>query len=223
MKVKNARWATLVGGGFTCQETYRAAQRLAPAIFAADGGANHLRRWGERPEAILGDFDSLQDEDYWASRNDVNLIKFADQDTTDFEKSLDAIEAELILAVGFLGGRMDHELAAIHALLARPERRVILLGGEDVAFLAPRLWRARLTPGDRVSIWPARPVVGLRSEGLRWPLKNLHLEAGVRIGTSNQADAPEVLVEFDRPGAVILLPAARLQAAVESLMASPFP
>ncbi len=225
MNVKKHPWITLVGGGFALKESYHAAKRLAPRLFAADGGANRLRTWGERPEAILGDFDSLEDMAWWASQKDVYVINAPDQEATDFEKALDWLEAEtrpgLILGVGFLGGRMDHALAALHALAARPERRILLIGEAEVVFLAPPLWRARLEPGDRLSIWPIRPVRVSASEGLRWPLDPLDLEAGRRIGTSNQVVGAEVSAAFDRPGALILLPPERLEAAVEALTAAP--
>ncbi|WP_040789511.1 thiamine diphosphokinase [Neomegalonema perideroedes] len=221
MSVKKEPWLTLIGGGPASRPAYRAAKGLAPRVFAVDGGANHLKAWGERPEAILGDLDSLEDLDWWASQKDVYVLKTPDQETTDFEKALDRLEAEITLGLGFLGGRLDHALAALHALAARPERRILLLGEREVVFLAPPLWRARLKPGDRLSIWPIRPTTVSRSSGLRWPLDPLRLEAGLRIGVSNEVSAPEVSAEFDAPGALILLPRSRLEAAVESLLSAP--
>lgn len=221
MCVKKRRWATLVGGGFTSRSLYDLARRLAPRVFAADGGANHLRRWGEKPESIFGDLDSLEEAAWWSSQTDVNILKSEDQETTDFEKALDGIEAEVLLGLGFLGGRLDHALGALHALAARPDRRILLLGAEEVVFLAPPFWTARLNPGDRVSIWPIRPVTVSDSRGLRWPLDPLRLEAGRRVGVSNEAAAAEVSARFDAPGALILLPPERLEAAIDSLLAAP--
>ncbi len=223
MTVKKEPWITLVGGGSASRGAYRAARRLAPRVFAVDGGANHLKAWGERPEAILGDLDSVRDLDWWSSQKDVYVLKTPDQETTDFEKALDRLQAEVVLAVGFLGGRLDHALAALHALAARPGRRILLIGAQEVVFLAPPLWRARLKPGDRLSIWPIRPVTVSRSRGLRWPLDPLRLEAGLKIGSSNEVSEPEVSAAFDAPGALILLPRARLEAAVASLLAAPVP
>lgn len=221
MRVKKGRWVTLVGGGVASEAAFRTSKRLAPRVYAADGGANHLKVWGERPEAVFGDLDSLEDRAWWASQKDVDVVEIDEQDTTDFEKCLDRIEADLILALGFLGGRLDHALAALHALAARPDQRVILLGEAEVVFLAPPLWRARLEPGDRVSIWPIRPVRVSESQGLRWPLDPLDLEAGLRIGTSNEAAQAEVSARFDRPGALLLLPPERLEAAAHSLISAP--
>jgi thiamine pyrophosphokinase len=68
-----------------------------------------------------------------------------------------------------------------------------------------------------VSIFPAAPVRGLRSEGLEWPLESLAFESGLRIGTSNRASAEAVTAEFDGPGAAIMLERRFLDAAVESL------
>ncbi|MEM1315582.1 MAG: thiamine diphosphokinase [Pseudomonadota bacterium] len=209
--------ALLLGGGPVSAETLAELAPRCAGLVAADGGANRLRGGALRPDAIVGDLDSLEDRAGWEALG-VPVIEVEDQDLMDFEKSLALIEAPVVLAAGFLGARFDHSLASIHALLSAPERPVVLVGEEDVVFLAPRLWRARLARGARVSIFPAAPVLALRSEGLEWPLSPLALEAGVRIGTSNRAAAAEVLVEFDGPGAAILLERRFLDAAVASLV-----
>ncbi|MEM6439445.1 MAG: thiamine diphosphokinase [Pseudomonadota bacterium] len=206
----------LLGGGPVSAETREALAPRCAGLVAADGGANRLRGGALKPDAIVGDLDSLEDRAGWEARG-VPVIETVDQDFTDLEKSLAWIDAPLVLAAGFLGARFDHSLAALHALLRAPGRPVVLVGEEDVLFLAPRTWRARLAPGARVSIFPAAPVTGLRSEGLEWPLRSLAFEAGRRIGTSNRASAEAVTVEFDGPGAAIMLERRFWEAAAESL------
>lgn len=209
--------ALLLGAGPVSAETLAELAPRCVGVVAADGGANRLREGGLRPDAIVGDLDSLEDRAGWEARG-VPVIEAMDQNFTDLEKSLALIDAPMILAAGFLGARFDHSLAALHALLRAPERPVVLVGEEDVLFLAPLEWRARLAPGARVSIFPAAPVTGLRSEGLEWALSSLALESGVRIGTSNRAAAEEVFLAFDRPGAAIMLERRYLEAVVESLL-----
>jgi thiamine pyrophosphokinase len=208
------RGVTLVGGGGPARACFERARALAPHVVAADGAADILAGWGEGAEAVIGDMDSLAEPARWVGR----LVPVAEQETTDLEKCLYSVEAPFFLGVGFIGRRFDHTLAAMHALLARPGKRLLLIGEDDVTFLAPPRWRARLEPRARVSIFPLRPVVGLRSEGLVWPLRDLPLEVGARIGTSNAAGAGEVAVEFDRPGAVIMVERRFLEAALASLV-----
>ncbi|MEO0679562.1 MAG: thiamine diphosphokinase [Pseudomonadota bacterium] len=206
----------LLGGGPVSTDTLAELRPRCVGLVAADGGANRLRAGGPRPDAILGDLDSLEDAAGWRAQG-VPVLHDRDQDTTDFEKCLTRIEAPVILAAGFLGARFDHSLAALHALLRAAGRAVILVGEEDVLFLAPLRWRARLEAGARVSIYPVAPVTGLRSEGLEWPLRDLPLAAGGFIGTSNRAAEAEVAAEFDGPGAAIMLERRFLDAAMRSL------
>lgn len=206
----------LLGGGPAAPGTLEELRPRCVGVVAADGGANRLRGGTLRPDAIIGDLDSLEDRSAWEALG-VPVVHDLDQDTTDLEKCLARIEAPMILAAGFLGARFDHSLAALHALLKAAGRPVILVGDEDLLFLPPRIWRAELEVGARVSIYPVAPVVGLRSEGLAWELRDLPLAAGGFIGTSNRAAARKVSVEFDAPGAAIILERRFLDAALRSL------
>ncbi len=215
-KLRFALGATLVGGGALDRETLDLALVRAPDLVAADGGANALRGWGLRPRAVIGDMDSAQDLDHWRHAG-VEIRPIAEQDSTDLEKCLDQTDAPHCLCVGFLGRRFDHTLAALHALLRFPARRVILIGEEDLVFLAPVDWRARLAPGARVSFYPLRPFQALGSEGLEWPLDGLTFEAGARIGTSNRASRPDVCARFAGTGAAVMVERRFLDAVLDSL------
>jgi thiamine pyrophosphokinase len=211
------RPVVLIGGGASSPEDLGFLGGVAPHIVAADGGANHLRRWSVTPDAIIGDMDSVSDEAFWRSSEGVNFLPVAEQDSTDLEKCLRLTRAPCYFGLGFFGGRFDHSLAALHALLAFADRKLILVGPDDLTFLAPLDWRARLAPGAVVSIYPLRPVKGIASTGLRWSVEGLAMEAGGRIGSSNAAAAADVSVKFDRVGALITLERRFLQAAMESL------
>ena len=142
-----------------------------------------------------------------------------EQETTDFDKALRAIRAPLVLAVGLIGGRADHALAALSGLMrhqAQGGGPVILLGAEDVIFAAPPLLDLRLRLGDRLSIYPLAPVSG-RSAGLEWPLEDVPLDPMGMIGTSNRVSAAAVRLAFDGPGALVILPRARLDAAIRAV------
>ena len=55
------------------------------------------------------------------------LHPIPEQDSTDFDKCLRHIAAPLVLGVGFLGGRVDHELAAFSTLVTRCDRPALRL------------------------------------------------------------------------------------------------
>ena len=204
---------TLAGGGPFGGDDLRAALALAPHPVAADGGADGLMALGIVPEVVVGDMDSLRG----AVPDGARAIAVSEQDTTDFGKCLAHLDAPFFIGVGFLGGRVDHTLAALSVLLTHADKRVVLLGEEDVAFLAPADWAVTLEPGARVSFYPLVPCRGVSSEGLRWPIEGLEMTAGGQIGTSNEAVAARVSARFDQAGAVTILPKRYLKAVLVSL------
>lgn len=201
--VHDSRSITLVGGGNVGKSLLCAAIDHAPRIVAADGGAQAVLRHGFMPEAVIGDFDSL-DAESRARIAPERLYEVSEQDSTDFEKCLSRIEAPLVLGVGFEGGRLDHQLAALHGLMRYPERMCVLLGERDLVFLAPPEIGLNLPEGSRFSLFPMTRVRAV-SEGLRWPVEGLDLGPGEKIGTSNMVTGPVTLC-VDRPGLLIILP-----------------
>lgn len=194
---------TLVGDGDFDAAMLAEARAIAPVVVAADGAADRLAELGIAAAAVIGDLDSIGARGRAVADR---VIRLPEQETTDFEKCLYATEAPLYIGVGFTGRRLDHTLAVLHALLARPAKPIVLLGQAEAIALAPagRTIRVDLPADDRVSIFPLRPVSG-RSTGLRWPIDGLELAAGARIGTSNAALGGPVTLSFDGEGALILL------------------
>ena len=214
--VQSTRGITLAGGGPFGQRDLNLCLSRAPVAVAADGGADRLLRMGVMPEAVIGDFDSISA----AARSqipDENQHLVPEQSTTDFDKSLRAIVAPFVLALGFAGARLDHGLAAMHTLVSHSDRRCILIGPSDLAFAAPARLELSLGVGEPLSLFPMAPVTGC-SEGLEWPIKGLRFSPAGQIGTSNRVVARRVVLEFDSPGMLVILPRRRLDAAIRALM-----
>lgn len=216
--MRSAGPVTLVGAGPATGADLAAALALAPEAVAADGGAGHVLPGGRRFRAVIGDLDSLEPAVAMAIRAEgVPVHRVAEQDTTDLEKCLYSVAAPLVIGVGFLGGRFDHELAALSALLRFADRPVILLGRGEICFALPVRLELDLAAGTRVSIFPLAPVTGIASSGLLWETAGLTLAPGGRIGTSNAAAGGPVRLAFDRPGALMILPDACLPGVVAHL------
>ena len=208
---------TLVGGGQALPEDLHAALRVAPICVAADGGAALAMAAGITPAAVIGDFDSLPAE-IEAALSASTLYKVAEQDSTDFEKALIRIDAPLVVGVGFLGGRVDHQLGALHVLLALADRPVLLVAPQELIFLAPPRIELPTKAGDVVSLFPLTSVTA-KSEGLRWALDGLGFAPGVQSGTSNVATGPVTVVPSN-PGMVMIVPR-RLLRPVAAALALP--
>jgi thiamine pyrophosphokinase len=213
--VQSTHGITLAGGGPFSARDLRLALARAPLAVAADSGADRLLRLGVMPAAVIGDMDSILPATRAAIPSE-NQHFVAEQASTDFDKALRLIEAPLVLALGFAGARLDHGLAAFHTLIARSERRCILIGPQDVAFAAPPRLELDLGSGEPLSLFPMAPVTGT-STGLEWPIAGLSFAPDGMIGTSNRVVARRVVLEFDRRGMLVILPRRRLDAAIRAL------
>jgi thiamine pyrophosphokinase len=211
--VQSQDGVTLIAGGPVLARDLRAALALAPCLVAADGGADRALALGAAPQAVIGDMDSLSD----AGRVRLGAVvhKIAEQNSTDFDKALRNIDAPLVIGLGLLGGRVDHELSALQ-VLARRQRRCLLVGREDVVFAAPPHMVMGMRPGDRFSLFPFAPVTG-RSTGLEWPIDAIDFAPDARGGTSNRASG-RVEVWMDAPGMLVIVPRARFGAAVQAML-----
>ena len=206
----------LVGAGPCCAADLTLAGRHCCCFLAVDGGADTLLAHNISPVAVIGDLDSIGDQ----ARSQIPLDRLhliTEQDSTDFEKCLRHISAPLILALGFTGGRIDHQMAAFHALMRYRHQRCVLLGEEDVVFLAPPEISFNLPKHTRVSLFPLGPVNG-DSEGLFWPIDGLAFAPGRTIGTSNRALGP-VRLRVSAAHMLVILPRNCVAVALEGLLA----
>lgn len=205
---------TLVGGGAIDPGDLDLALSHASALVAADSGAAPVLAAGHVPDAVFGDFDSIS-ADALSRIPEDRLFRIAEQDTTDFHKALSRISAPLVLAVGFLGDRVDHQLAVLNVLVQLAEKTCVLIGRHEVILHMPARLEVQLEPGDVVSLFPMGAVTG-RSTGLEWPIDGLAFTPAGQIGTSNRALGP-VSLEMDGPGMVGILPLARLDQVLAAL------
>lgn len=208
---------TLVGGGVATPDDVRAALALAPTCVAADGGARIALETGVEIAALIGDFDSVGPCLAQVPRD--RQFRITEQDSTDFDKALRHISAPVVLAVGFTGGRMDHQLAALHVLAAYPERPCILIGETEVTFLCPPRMHLPVRAEDVLSLFPFAPVSGT-STGLRWEINGLHFDPERKIGTSNVAEGP-VDLTISGPCMFVIVPRLRLAEVTQALASAP--
>ena len=206
---------TLVGAGPIDPRHLEAALAIAPVAVAADGGGDLALPGGRRFRAVIGDMDSLADPERLRAAG-VPIHPIPEQETTDLEKCLYSVEAPLFVGLGFLGGRIDHHLAAMNALVKFAAVPVVLVGDEDLCFLCPPELAIDLAAGTRVSLFPMGPVRG-RSEGLLWPIDGLAFDPTGRIGTSNAATGGVVRMAFDTPRMLVILPVDLLGPVVDRL------
>jgi len=188
-------------------------------LIAADGGVQTILASGRCPDLVIGDMDSRQ-----ALPADIPQLELQGQDDTDFEKCLKRIHAPLIVGFGFLDGRLDHTLAAIHALAALPhDRPIMLVGAHDVLVRLRGDLAFPASAGERVSLWPLGPQRFTRSSGLQWPLDGLDMAPGQFVGTSNIATGGmvEIIADADanaNAGYAVIRPVAAAASFLSAIM-----
>jgi thiamine pyrophosphokinase len=173
----------------------------ADCLLAADGGANHLARIGVRPEAVVGDLDSIRPGvRRWVGEDRMMLRP--DQEFTDLHKTLafafDERSASQVIVLAASGGRLDHDLENL-ALLARWASRGPLEMRDERHRVVPVLANGEFAtvPGQEISLMPVGRCERVWTKGLRWALKGEPLDLVGRTGVSNvaQGERMEVRVE----------------------------
>lgn len=215
--VQSQEIVTLLGASKVLPALLRESMVLAPRLVAADGGAVQAIAQGLTPDAVIGDLDSLPDETRARIPAD-RLHRMAEQESTDFDKAIRNIDAPLILAVGFTGQRLDHELAVYNALVRNLDRRVIVVGEHDICFHLSTEIQLRLPVGCRVSLFPMADV-RCASTGLRWATDHIRFSPSGRVGTSNSAAQSVVILRPGGPGMLVILPRTQIGQAIGALVA----
>jgi thiamine pyrophosphokinase len=162
-------------------------------IIAADGGARHCLAWGLRPRVVIGDLDSLSEDDLASLNADqVQIIQHPRRkDYTDLELALEyALKqgADEIIIVAALGERWDQTLANLLLPAAFAPGRIRLVDDhQEIGFL--RSGEHTLIcgePGDTVSLIPlSKEARGIYTQHLEYPLDNETLHFGSTRGISN--------------------------------------
>jgi thiamine pyrophosphokinase len=171
-----------------------------PFVVAADGGAARCLAAGVAPDLVVGDFDSLP-ADVRGHLAELGVeLQAADPDKDESDMELCLLEARRragtpVTVIGALGIlRPEHSIANI-LLLADPR-----FDGLELAIVGrgSRIWRmgsqagpgealVEGRPGDFVSLLPLEARVdGVRTEGLRFPLRDETLWLGPSRGLSNE-------------------------------------
>ncbi len=212
--VQSSEGVTLVGGAVVSRADLARCMGFAPVVVAADGGADRCLKAQVMPDAVIGDFDSISDRARATIAAD-RLHVIAEQESTDFDKALRSVAAPFVVAVGFAGGQIDHELAVFNALV-RTAAPCVVLGPRDVVFHAGRGVRLQMRMNDRLSLFPLAQLSG-QSRGLEWPIAGLDFAPDGRIGTSNRVVGRDVELVFGGPGMLVILPRRCLAQAIAAV------
>ncbi len=164
-------------------------------LIAADGGALHCQSLGLTPDVVIGDFDSLSEDDLEnLSAQGTRLIRYpTHKDATDLELAVRYAQeagADAILILGGLGARWDQTLAnlLLPALVDFKQTRIRFLDGrQEIGLLrGGETLTIQGRKGDTVSLVPVGGAAhNITTQGLEYPLHRENLLLGSTRGVSN--------------------------------------
>ena len=193
---------------FCAAEFDRLARPLMPGdyVIAADGGLAHTRKLGIKPDAILGDFDSLGFTPEGAAVFPV------EKDDTDamlaVRRGLELGYREFLLYGSLDGPRLDHTVANFQTLqfLADHGAYGYLVGGNCIVTVVKngQLSFPEGKTGTISLFCMGRDAEGVDISGLYYPLENGTLTAGFPLGVSNHFTGAEAKIRVKNGSLLVL-------------------
>jgi thiamine pyrophosphokinase len=192
----------------------------AAFVMAVDSGAESVRAAGVVPDLLLGDFDSIGHETLACCRDaKVELVTHKSyKDETDLELALVELRRRgfrTVLATNALGGRVDHELAALGSLAAAADEGMtvaVVEAGEVCVFLSAAGGHAALrldVSGKRrpayISLIPWGGEANASISGVEWELDHATLAPCSSRTISNVPTANQVTVEVHAGTLIVVL------------------
>lgn len=196
------RVVIFANGTFPDPKQARDLLRTEDVIIAVNGGTRHAWEAEVAPQLVVGDLDSLTDEEQERLRSSgAKVSSFsARKDRTDLELALlhAASEgADEIVVLAAIGGRLDQTIANL-MLLTLPDlvgRDVRIVQGAETVLVIRDEALIEGKPGDTVSLIPVGgDAVGVTAEGLEWPLEDDTLSFGPARGVSNVLRAEQASI-----------------------------
>jgi len=167
----------------------------------ADGAANSLINTSIIPNIIIGDFDSITNKvcKHFERKGSI-ILKISEQETTDFEKSLNygiANGFDEFIIFGAISKRPDHTFNNF-SVAKRYYHTIKLLFIDsvfEIQFILRKI-KFQYHKNHTVSLLPFPITKSVMTKGLKYKLRNEDLELGIREGTLNVSSGKTVSIEF---------------------------
>lgn len=193
------KFLVMANGEYGDSAWYRGRRQAFDRVICADGGAAAARRLGIVPDWIVGDLDSVKDDD--RTYMEMMGVRFEvyppEKDFTDTQLAFDLARREgarEVVVWGGTGSRLDHTLSnlfnasklveeGIRVSFESPDLTIYLVGDELTLPGKAGDTVSVLVLGDRAT--------GVTEEGFRYPLDGATLECRCQYAVSNVIVGPE--------------------------------
>lgn len=177
-------------------------------VLAADKGMEFCYRAGIKPDCIIGDYDSAEEEvlTYFRSKDGIEWHDYnPEKDYTDTEIAvMHAIEkkSSAVHILGATGTRLDHVIGNIQLLSKLSEHQMegrIIDPCNRIRLVAGRAVLSREKQfGTYVSLLPLTTALkGVTLEGFKYPLTDAKITSDNTLGVSNEIIEEEAVVTIE--------------------------
>ncbi len=183
-------------------------------IIAVDKGLEMLDKCKIRPNYIIGDFDSLNENilQKYINDNSIKIIKLnPEKDFTDTHMAIKlAIELKSteIIILGAIGSRIDHTISNINTLKEALDNNIICKienSKNEIQLINKKTQIEKDDNYKYISLIPlTTKVTGITLKGFKYLLSNANLEIGQSIGVSNEQIEEKADIDL-KEGILILI------------------
>jgi thiamine pyrophosphokinase len=178
-------------------------------VIAVDRGLNAVYKLDLTPDAIVGDFDSVEESvlnDYKSKKEKITWeIHKPEKDETDTELALNTairLGCTKLVLLGATGGRQDHFLGNLHLLYAclkkGVEAAIVDERNQITVTETDRIFESDKTFGKYISFLPlSEEVKGITLTGFKYPLLKKDITIGTSLCISNELTGAIGKLEFD--------------------------
>ena len=175
---------------------------------AADSGYENAIALGEKPDILLGDFDSISVR----PDKDIETVEVpSEKDFTDTQLAIETAVrkgADDIVIIGGLSGRLDHTLSNLSALEDLWSKRIHAVATDGFNRVRYIDSSSALIPRSHykyLSVIAVSDVLkGVDIEGCKYPLKNAKISRSFQFAVSNEITGNCALIAIRKGKAFIV-------------------
>lgn len=197
----------VAAGDIPSKELFTEKYNQCQLRIAADNGLHVFYKYGLKPDVIIGDFDSSQDDErnYFISNGSSFVELEVEKNMTDTEAAIDLARSrgfDDIVLLGATGKRIDHLISNLTLLNGANENgyNLVIEDNEHEIYVADGEFIIEGFKGQTVSLFPVENSARVcAADGLYYPLDNLLLKNTQSRGVSNILTERSARIATDKP------------------------
>lgn len=203
--------ALIIANGEACsRDLLDQLLEWSPLVVVLDSAIERVIELGIKIDVLIGDFDRGFDyEKYKELQFPIDVIKVADQNSTDLDKAFNYLIERNIPAANVVwatGRRMDHTITNLtNVVQFASQLKIVILDDYSKVFLLPKQYKKWYPVETILSLIPIGTVNGISTINLKYPLENESLTLGFRTGSSNSAQKDGVVEISYKEGYLLLM------------------